>query len=505
LPKLPTQPPNAILPYPDYVDLLAKLGRKLSVELVFGDELKDGLSLLDGIQVGDGRRLDREAVEQARQRSSADAHHEDQNRILSILADAAREPGVLGDIVFWEIAEVLRPLARLGYSQRAIVEQAVRLSIERGQAEVLAAAVAEEWQVLKSPRPAAQPKIKRDNTADGSSRQDLRTELDLLKPIADLRIRPMRGRTDVVQLSWSLPPAGVAALRMAGMPPPWPPGTIIARGDINGYGWPVDANGVLGPDRRMSCELTLPQARTFVTAITVGDTDAAVGRTVEITREAPVRGLSARRFGDEVRLTWIWPDEAAAAYVAWQPSATLEDQHGPPAGRQQRSCSRRGYEAEGGFAAVMGHLAQRVEVWAVIRANGEEHVTVPAEIEVPAMGTPVYYDLRPSPGFRNGFLRLIGRRRQRELRLSAELSCVLPDLIVVERRHSAIPLTPHDGVVVARIPGGLIGPNTPVRTTIKLGAHGPSWIACFIDPAGPPGARSRVTLLGPPEARQRVK
>lgn len=507
LPKLPTQPPNAIVPYPDYADLLAKLGRKLSVELVFGDELKDGLSLLDGIRVGDGRRLDREAVEQARQRTPTGAHHEDQNRILSILADAAREPRVLGDIVFWEIAEVLRPLARLGYSQRAIAEQAVRLSIEREQADVLAAAVAEEWQILKSPHPAAQPEIKRDATADRSPLQNLRTEPDpkLLKPVTDLGIRPMRGRTDVVQLSWSLPPAGLVALRMAGERPPWLPATIIARGDINGYGRPVDANGVLGPDRRMSCEITLPQVRTFVTAITVGETDAAVGRTVEITREAPVRGLSARRFEDEVRLTWIWPGEAAAAYVAWQPSAALEDQHGPPASRQQRTCSRREYEAEGGFAAVMGHSAQRVEVWAVIRANGEEHVTVPAEIEVPAMGTPVYYDFRPAPGFRNGFLRLVGRWRQRELRLSAELPCVLPDLIVVERRHSAIPLAPHDGIVVARLRGGPIGPNTPVRTTIKLGAHGPSWIACFIDPARPLGARSRVTLLGPPEARQRVK
>ena len=63
---------------------------------------------------------------------------------LSILAAAAQEPGALDDIAVWEVVEVLRPLARLGYSQRALTEQAARLSLERDEAEVLAAAVAEE-------------------------------------------------------------------------------------------------------------------------------------------------------------------------------------------------------------------------------------------------------------------------------------------------------------------------------------------------------------------------
>ena len=87
-------------------------------------------------------------------------------------------------------------------------------------------------------------------------------------------------------------------------------------------------------------------------------------------------------------MTWTWPDEAIAAYVAWQPSAAVGDPHGPSAGRQERRCSRRAYEAEGGFAAVMGHAAQRVEVRAVIAGLREEQVTAPAEIEVPAIGIP---------------------------------------------------------------------------------------------------------------------
>jgi hypothetical protein len=514
LPGLPDRVPGAIGPHQDYANAVARLGHKLSIELVFGNGVKDCLSLLGGIRLDDGRHLNGEAIEEALRRTPPRSHREDWNSVLSILAEAALEPGALDDIVFWEFVAALRPLAPLGYSQRAITEQAVRLSLKRDQAEVLAAAVAEEHQVRQPPRPAAKLQIERGPVeADQIAGREPPGEPGLpaldplpgevLQPVTDLQFRRMGGGTDVVQLSWSPPPAGVVTLQLAGMPPPWPPGTTIGGGDADSYGHPLTRGGALGPDGRMSCELTLPQARTFVTAITIGTADAAVGQTVEVTRQAPVRGLSCRRFGDQVRLTWIWPDEAAVAYVAWQPSAGGEDQPGSSAGRQQFRCSRRAYEAEGGFSASMGHVAQRVEVWAVIAAEGDEHFTDPAEIEVPALGTPVRYDFRPVPGLLNGFLGLVGRRRQRELRLSADVPCVVPDLIVVESRQQVMPLTSHGHRIVLRIPGRPIDPGTPYRELITLDGDGPSWIVCFPDPARPPTARTQVTLFPPPVGRQR--
>ena len=515
LPGLPAEPPTAIARHPDYPDAIARLGRKLSIELVFGNGMKDGFGILGGMRLDDGRRLDRAAIEEALCRTPPAAHREDWDLALSVLADAAQEPGTLDDVIFWEVVEVLRSLTRLGYSQRAVTEQAVSLALKRGQAEVLAAAVAEEHQALKAPRPAAKLSIEQGPaTADHAPGRDQRGEpsrpasspaiVEFLKPVTDLQVRFLRGRTDVVQLSWT-PSAGdgVVVLRMAGEPALWPPGTTVARGAAEAFGRPLNANGMPGPDRRMSCEVTLPQERTFVTAITVGNADAAIGKTVELTRDAPVRGLSQRRFGKQVQLTWVWPDEAASAYVAWQPAAVIGNQDGSPSAREQRGCSKRAYEAEGGFTAVMGYAAQRVEVWAVISENGEEHFTVPAEIEVPAMGTPVHYDFLPAPGLLNGFLGLVLRRRQRELRLTAELPCVLPDLIVVQCRHPVVPQTPHDDKeIVTRIPGRPMDPSTPVREPIKLEGGGPSWISCFTDPARPTAARSQVTLFHPPARRQ---
>jgi hypothetical protein len=512
LPELPTQPPTAIAQHPDFAALVARLGRKLSIELVFDNTLPPGSHLLNGLRLDDGRRLDPEAIEEARRQIPEDAEHYDQYRVLSILGDAAQQPQALDDIVFWEVVEFLRSLARIDYSQRAIAEQAVRLSLERGEAEVLAAAVAEEYQIRKSPGPSAIPATEPSvPAADHSPSPDLRDQPDPpvsspvrpqpLQPLTDLQVRPMRGRTDVVQLSWSPPPAGVLSLRVAAAPPPWPTGTTIASSDANLYGRPLSADGVPGPDRRMHRELAVPEAQAFVTAFTVRDAEAAVGGTVEITRGAPVRDLSALRFGTEIRLTWTWPADAISAYVAWQPWAAVEDQLGASVRRQQRSCTRRAYEAEGGFSAVMGHAAQRIAVWAVIGGPGEEYTTAPAEIEVPAIGIPVHYDFRHVPGLAS----LARRVRRRELWLTAEQPCVLPDLVVVECRHRTVPLDPHYNETVKKIRGRPMDPSAPLRIPIPLGTHGPSWVKCFVDPAGPAAVRGRVTLIGPPVKRLRVR
>jgi hypothetical protein len=516
LPRLPGRPPDAIRRHPEFADLLPRLGRKLSIELVFGSSLKRGFRVLEGLRLEDGRRLDREMIDEARQQTPGGAMHDDWSGVLSILAVAAQEPGALDDIAFWEVVEVLRPLARLGYSQRALTEQAARLSLERGEAEVLAAAVAEEHDMLETRELAAPavtepsvPAAHRATVPDAGIAPDPPADGrpatgEPLQPVTDLQARPIRSRTDIVQLSWSPPPAGMVSMRTAADPPPWREGTVVTIRDVDGYGRPLGVTGLPGPDRKMTHELPLPQTRAFVTAMTVLGAVAAVGRTVDVTRGAPVRGLSARRFGDEVRLTWTWPEEAVTARVAWQPSAVTGDGGAAPAGRQERTCSRRKYDAEGGFSAVMGHAAQHVAVWAVLAGADGKQVTATAEIVVPGTGVPVHYDVRRVPGF-GGLVGLIRRRRRRQVRVRATGPCDLPDLVVVESRSPGIPLRPQDGKTVAWIDGKRMDPGTPVEVVVELGAHGPSWLACFVNPARPAQARGQVTLAPAPGTRRRVR
>ena len=516
LPQLPVRPPEAIGRHPDFADLLPRLGRKLSIELVFGSSLKRGFRVLEGLRLEDGRRLDLAVIDEARQQAPAGAMHDDWSRVLSVLADAAQQPGALDDIAFWEVVELLRPLARLGYSQRALTEQAVRLALERGEAEVLAAAVAEEHEMLQTrdvaapaatepSAPAAyRPTVPDPGLASEPPADDRAVTAEPLQPVTDLQSRIIRSSTDIVQLSWSPPAAGLVSMRMAAGPSPWREGSVVTIRDVDGYGSPLLVTGVPGPDRKMTHELPLPPTRAFVTAMTVLGGSAAVGRTVEITRGAPVRGLSVRRFGDEVRLTWTWPEEAIAARVAWQPSAVVGDAGAAPAGRQEQACSRRKYDAEGGFSAVMGYAEQHVAVWAVIAGADGKEVTNPAEIVVPGTGIPVHYDIRRVLGF-GGLVSLIRRRRRRRVRVRATRPCNLPDVVVIESRRPGIPLGPDDGTAVGRITRQHMEPGSSLEVVVELGARGPSWLACFVDPARPAQARDQVTLAPAPGARRQVR
>ena len=303
LPVLPAARPAHLAPYPDFTDCVLRLGRKLSMELVF-DKAAYEFRLLGGLRLEDGRRLDKEAIEEAADQIPLSVDHDDWERVLTILVDAAPEPEALEEIVWWEVAEALRALARLSYPQRAITEQAVRLSLERSEAEVLAAAVAQEYQMRTTsppPRhqgtpeaaPPAAPPAHAD-VADATQRANPPAASSaprrLLEPVTDLQSRPMPGRADIVQLSWTPPASGVVALRMAATRPRWPVGTALAAQEADAYGQPLAADGVLGPDQRMNLELTLPAERTFVTAFTRCDEDAASGLTVEITR-APRFGV----------------------------------------------------------------------------------------------------------------------------------------------------------------------------------------------------------------------
>src|SRR5207302_4644087 len=133
--------------------------------------------------------------------------------------------------------------------------------LERGEAEVLAAAVAEEHEVLK-PRDLAAPAktepsvpaAERSTVPDRGAAPDppaasRPVHAEPLQPVTDLQARTIRSRTDIVQLSWSPPPAGLVSMRMAAEPPPWAAGTIVAASDADSYGRPLSATGVPGPDR----------------------------------------------------------------------------------------------------------------------------------------------------------------------------------------------------------------------------------------------------------------
>ena len=98
LPSLPAEPPDHLSSYPDFNDCVARLGRKLSMELVF-DDADYVFHLLGGLRLEDGRRLDLEMIEGASRDIPLSVNRDDWQRVLSVLAVAALKPQVIEDIV----------------------------------------------------------------------------------------------------------------------------------------------------------------------------------------------------------------------------------------------------------------------------------------------------------------------------------------------------------------------------------------------------------------------
>ncbi|MGH4010564.1 MAG: hypothetical protein ACRDTH_20800 [Pseudonocardiaceae bacterium] len=415
LPDLPTRPPRALS---RLLDSVAELRLQLSIEVVFGSALTYGFRLLGGVRLDDGRRLDRQSLDDAALQVERLPDGTDRilrQTIIAELTEAAAEEGALDAIVLWEVLIRLRRYLDDSFSQRALAQQARALWLVHQDAEQLGAALVAEFTSGKALRTPAPHPIPNDAPA--------------------------------------VPPE---------QPAPTPQPVIELQGRAeSGRG---------------------------------GDTPA-VGPAGGVSAAAPVRNLSALRFQEEVRLRWIWPDNATAALVTWRPEAG----HREPTGG--RLCSLRAYLGEGGFSATIGHTAMVVEVRAVY---GDPHgrARSPAtEITVPALGVPVRYRIRrpawtfPAP---------LGPRRY-TVELAAAYPCELPDLVVVESRIRTQPSTPHQGEPVARVERRMLAAGEPVCVEVRLDPPGPSWLQCFVDPDRHSEDEVGIVLQPPPVHEQRVR
>ena len=132
--------------------------------------------------------------------------------------------------------------------------------------------------------------------------------------VTDLAISEPGEDAPLIVASWTPPPYGQVRLVRSDQPPPWAAGTRISPADSAGL---REIPGVPrgGTDGRDVLELRLPPGHHHILALTAGHNASVVGNTAEVRLVEPVRGLSAERMHDEVRLGWIWPDHATDALM----------------------------------------------------------------------------------------------------------------------------------------------------------------------------------------------
>jgi hypothetical protein len=297
--------------------------------------------------------------------------------------------------------------------------------------------------------------------------------------VTDLRITgPDDGAAAMVAV-WTPPPYGRVRLVRGDVPLPWPPGTRISPDDTAGL---QDVPGVprRGTDGRDVLELRLPPGRHHILALTVGRNASVAGNTAEVRMVESVRGLTADRMHDQVRLGWIWPDGATDALISW------------PGG--ERHCSRRVYDDEGGAVITIGATEATIEVGAVYPQR-DGNLTAPGtRVHVPARGVAVTYRIRGSRW----------HPRQRTIEFAAERTTRLPGLVVVRSTGRYAPDDPSEGETVAQVGPQDITPGQIVALPVQV-VKGRAWLACFIDPDTAEADARDVLLFPPPAKEMRIR
>jgi len=297
--------------------------------------------------------------------------------------------------------------------------------------------------------------------------------------VTDLRITGPDDGAAAMEATWTPPPYGRVRLVRVDVPLPWPPGTRISPDDTAGL---QDVPGVprRGSDGRDVLELRLPPGRHHILALTVGRNASVAGNTAEVRMVESVRGLTADRMHDQVRLGWIWPDGATDALISW------------PGG--ERRCSRRVYDDEGGVVITIGAAEATIEVGAVYPQRDGSLTAPGTRVHVPARGVAVTYRIRGSRW----------HPRQRTIEFAAEQTTRLPGLVVVRSTGRYAPDDPSEGETVARVGPQDITPGQIVALPVRV-AKGRAWLACFVDPDTPEGDARDVLLFPPPAEEMRIR
>jgi hypothetical protein len=145
-PALPATPHPQL---PALSHYLQQLGRQLSAEIIFGDDVRRGFRVLGGFQLSDGRRLDQAAMARAQEKAGArpytDPATAPTQKARTIMRTAAGGEGGLDALVLSEVVERLRQFVRHGLTvQRAVAAHAIDIGLNSDEAGLLAAALLAE-------------------------------------------------------------------------------------------------------------------------------------------------------------------------------------------------------------------------------------------------------------------------------------------------------------------------------------------------------------------------
>lgn len=303
---------------------------------------------------------------------------------------------------------------------------------------------------------------------------------------AELTIQALGARDDrcQVRVSWSATDAEGLGIRWAETPPPWPSGSVLPVSALTAFGTELAGTHQVH-DGEVSLLAEVPVGYHLYVPYLVERDQAVVGRFVALGLAEPVRRLRAERRGDDVIVTWVWPEGSRLATVEWTASG----------GVRQDQVTRSGYAGSNGFRipAALDPGVVRVSVLTAVAAD--EACSRAREVELPPRSIPVSYTLTRHRLWRFG-------RRDLAVRLRAETDLVDLVLTVVLGTDLAMPPSADHGTVLVEHEGLSLVAHQARELTIPVPVlprrQDPYWVRCFLRGPVP------TVVTGPPVESMRL-
>lgn len=298
-------------------------------------------------------------------------------------------------------------------------------------------------------------------------------------PVKSLTATVTTGDGLSVRLAWRQQPGNEVVVRRASSPCPWEYKAAVPMAELQRWGTELDGRLTVN-NGSATLVAAVPPGRSYYVAFTLDVASALRGQDAVVDLTDPVRQVRAQRFGDDVLVTWQWPEAVTAADVRWDTGA--------------RRITKQRFLDDGGFRLVGARTVRRVDIAAVVFDGGGDETTAPAvSVEVEERPPQLTYALQRRGHRFAGGVRCV-------VTVTAAESAADGTLVLVGASGHTMPLTPQAGVEILRQPIS-VTPSAPLvlpEVTVPAHLRKPYWLRCFLVEGG------SALLVDPPVSQLKV-
>jgi hypothetical protein len=297
------------------------------------------------------------------------------------------------------------------------------------------------------------------------------------QPLPKLRVRPIEvAGAARIRVTWAAVDNSEIRILHSGSPPRWQFGTWVSPEEMAQFG--PEVTGRRGLERgEIALEAEMPPGVHHLVPFSIGGTGIVVGRSAKVGVIDPVQRLAVTSFSTYATLSWEWPPTVQLAEVTWELDGNAD---AVVIGLGE-------YRSHGGARVPLGRGPCRVEVRAVIMADGTSFTSPPVLAVIDnVVDTAIGYTVSRAAG-------PFGGRSRSAVFTSAE-GCDGVRVKLVATPGRVMP-TSADGGFVLLDTALTLKPRVPVKHDIAIPRQvkRPYWVRCFV-------TAGRARLIDPPIA-----